>query len=373
MISLKKPAESVREPMQAYEQVVAGIKSKIYIAFLNSLPLKKAVLEINQRLESPDCKKNIQLVTHQILQSNSYGLQWLKKARDELDNAVDALSNALFTQTIQEPQTSFMTREVYHLIRRQYSSLKEEREELFVQKFWLQRKIFSPQRARAMAKNIFVRGDFKRLREAIRKYKKDEQKLAQNIIAYAQHEKIFQSRDWTTSDRSAFLQEKYWLIKQKNLLEVEKARLANLKFTLQQKQDELESLCQKSESVKKIEEIAAGILRKNLKLVRQLEETENQAKKLTQRMTHAKEQLDALKIRLDRDKLSTRYNLITPENSSTNTSAAATIADAILFDPQAVQLVARSTGNNLEMDKDWELMSELDKEEFLRKKIVREL
>ena len=49
------------------------------------------------------------------------------------------------------------------------------------------------------------------------------------------------------------------------------------------------------------------------------------------------------------------------------------IADAILNEPEAVQLVARSTGNNLEMEKDWELMSELDKDELIDKKIVREL
>ena len=57
----------------------------------------------------------------------------------------------------------------------------------------------------------------------------------------------------------------------------------------------------------------------------------------------------------------------------TKNQAASLIADAILFDPQAVQLVARSTDNNLEMEKDWELMSELDKDELLDKKIVREL
>ena len=56
-----------------------------------------------------------------------------------------------------------------------------------------------------------------------------------------------------------------------------------------------------------------------------------------------------------------------------NTKAASLIADAILSDPQAVQLVARFDGNNLEMEKDWELMSELDKDELLDKKIVREL
>ena len=43
------------------------------------------------------------------------------------------------------------------------------------------------------------------------------------------------------------------------------------------------------------------------------------------------------------------------------------------MEPEAVQLVARSTGNNLEMEKDWELMNEFDKDEFLRKKIIREL
>ena len=36
------------------------------------------------------------------------------------------------------------------------------------------------------------------------------------------------------------------------------------------------------------------------------------------------------------------------------------IADAILREPEAVQPVACSNGNNLEMEKDWELMSELD-------------
>ena len=102
-----------------------------------------------------------------------------------------------------------------------------------------------------------------------------------------------------------------------------------------------------------------------------LEETETKAKQLAQRLNHSKEQLDALKIRLDRDKFSTAYKVI--PNGYSNTSAASIIADAILFDPQAVQLVARSNGNNLEMDKDWELMSELDKDEFLRKKIIREL
>ena len=76
--------------------------------------------------------------------------------------------------SIQEPQTSFKTREVYDLIRQQYRALKEGHEDLFVEKFHLQRQIISPQRAVFMAKNIFVGGKYKRLREAIRRYKKEE-------------------------------------------------------------------------------------------------------------------------------------------------------------------------------------------------------
>ena len=89
-------------------------------------------------------------------------------------------------------------------------------------------------------------------------------------------------------------------------------------------------------------------------------------------MNHAKEQMNALEKRVARDKVNTRYR-VTVSDMLTKNQAASLIADAILFDPQAVQLVARSNGNNLEMEKDWELMSELDKDEFLRKKIIREL
>lgn len=135
--------------------------------------------------------KNIQLVTHQLLQSNSYALQRLKKANDELDKAVADLSNALFTQTMEEPQTSFKTREVYDLIRRQYHGLKKKYEHTFAQKLKLRHKIISPKRALAMAKNIFARGDYKRLHEYIRRYKKAEQQLAQKFSAYNKEEKKF--------------------------------------------------------------------------------------------------------------------------------------------------------------------------------------
>ena len=103
-----------------------------------------------------------------------------------------------------------------------------------------------------------------------------------------------------------------------------------------------------------------------------MEEIETRIKELIPRINHSKAQMNALEERVARDKVSTRYR-ITCSKTLTNNQAASLIADAILSDPQAVQLVAHFNGNNLEMEKDWELMSELDKDELLNKEIVREL
>ena len=82
--------------------------------------------------------------------------------------------------------------------------------------------------------------------------------------------------------------------------------------------------------------------------------------------------MNALEKRVTRDKVSTHYR-VTVSDTLTNNQAASLIADAILKEPEAAQLVARFGDDNLEMEKDWELMSELDKDELLDKKIVREL
>ena len=370
--TLKKPDESDKEATHAYEDVVSGVKSKIYTLLVASLKMKKSVTEIQQRLDSSEFKNNIALVTHQILQVNTYARKMLKRASDDLEKAVDELRNALFTKTLEEPQTSFKTREVYDFIRQQYRVLKKEHEDLFVEKFHLQRQIISPQRAIFMAKNIFVGGDYKKLREDFRRYKKDEQRLAPKLLAYAKEEKNFQKRDWSIFPQSTFLQHRYYLTKQRILLELERSRLEQLKSSLQNKKAELESFCQTHEAQRKIELIATGILRKNYKFVRQLKEVENRYKELSKKMNHVKEQMNALEERIALDKINTRYR-VTCYDTLSNNKAASLIADAILFDPQAVQLVARSTGNNLEMEKDWEMMSEFDKDEIIRKKIIREL
>ena len=81
-----------------------------------------------------------------------------------------------------------------------------------------QKCIISPQRAIAMAKNIFVGGDLKRLRAIIRHCKKDEQRLAQNIFSsYNQSSRFLTSfsKDVIQFKRCCglvFIPSKIWLI-----------------------------------------------------------------------------------------------------------------------------------------------------------------
>ena len=168
-----------------------------------------------------------------------------------------------------------------------------------------------------------------------------------------------------------FLQEKYSIAKQQTLLELEKNRIDNLNLSLKNRQTELENLCQLPDSKKKIDLIAAGILRKNFKFVRRLEEVESTCKNLSMRLTHTKLQMDTLKEQLALEHRASFYK-VNQENLNRQ-SAASIIADAILNEPQSAQLVARSSDNSLEMDKTWELMSELDKDELRNKKILRDL
>ena len=371
--TLRKPDDLQKDALKAYNDVVSGVKKKIFALMSAAILMKKSVEEIENKLDSPDCKNNILLVTHQILQANVHARKMLKLASDNLDRSVDELQNAIFAETVENEQKNiFKTREVYDIIRRQFFGLKKEYEKNLELKSELQNKIFSPQRATEMAKNIFVRGGFKNLRSDVRQFQKDEQKFSQNLIAFKNREKIFLNRDWSVEERNLFVQEKYSIAKQKILLELEKNRLESLKTSLENRQTELNSFCQKPDSMKKIELIVAGILRKNLKFVRQFEEVDTNLKQLSRRIQHTKKQMDVLKIHLSLGKCGAAYKIESSDNSS-NSSAASLIADAILREPEAVQLVAYCPDNCLEMDKTWSLMSELDKDALIWKEMVRDL
>ena len=372
--NLQQPKVSQADSLQAYEDIVASVKKKIIALNASTGLLEKSIANINKKLDSPDFKKNILLVTHHILQDNSFARKKLKQACCNLDRAVDQLRDAIVSKSVSnEKKEIFKTKKVYDLVRRHFFALKKDYEKTLDLKFELQQKIVSQPRAIDMAKNLFLHGNLKALRADFRKYRKDEQLFSKNLSDFCLREKNFLNRDWSVEERPLFLQEKYFIDKQKILLEIEHKRLANLKISLENRAAELELICQKPDSQEKIQDIATGILRKNFKFVRRLEETESRLKHLSQRINHAKKQMDALKSLLAIDNRHTCYKVVSSDNPSSSESLASIIADAILREPDAVQCVARFDGDYLEMEKSWQLMSVFDKAELIRKKIIRDL
>ena len=66
---------------------------------VSSIMMKSSIKKIEEKLESPDCKKNIQMVTHNILQRNDIARTHLKEASRHLDDAVDRLRQTIIDNT----------------------------------------------------------------------------------------------------------------------------------------------------------------------------------------------------------------------------------------------------------------------------------
>ena len=259
----------------------------------------------------------------------------------------------------------------------QYRSLKRQHEQATAHSYRLMFQVISPQRAMTIAQNIFVQGGFKKLRSEQESYQKALAKYERDVSENRKREKFFQNANWT--NLGVKLQEQYYITKEKIKLEETGERLSNIKIQLDSELTRLERLCQTQEAQEKIALIAADFLRKNLKIVLEYEEARKRVGDLYEKLQEAKKRFNAFDEGYRSLKQNRVYRVIQPESNSNKISAlkenelAAIIADALLGETYAVQLVALSSGNNLEMEKDWEMMTEFDKDEIINKKIVREL
>lgn len=359
----------------AFQAIESGMKRKI-IELDNSLFLMKPELRaMEEKLLRPYQQKNVELVTHGILQANSKILNELKQTSDVLLQNVAAFRARIDIR--ETPKTTFTAKEVRDNLYEQYRSLKRQHEEATAHSYRLMFQVISPQRAMKIAQNIFVQGGFKKLRSEQEAYQKALAKYERDVSENRKREMFFQNANWT--NRGVKLQEQYYTTKEKIRLEETERKLAQTKSRLDKELVRLETLCQTEEAQEKIALIAAGILRKNLKIAQEYESAKKLVSTLSQKLQETKKRFNAFDEGYRSLKQNRVYCVIESESDSRKTSTSsknelvAIIADALMGEPYAVQLVARFDGNALEMEKDWELMSELDKDELIDKKIIREL
>lgn len=167
------------------------------------------------------------------------------------------------------------------------------------------------------------------------------------------------------------------MIKEKIFLETARQNLQNTKKFLESESEKLAKICRTEEARQKISVIAAGILKKNLKMVEEYERAKIHSKDLSQKLKLAKTRLEGLKRNGLRKLQNYSFSVAQLEKESAKTAEndpdfiVELIADAL--NGNAVQLVAYCPDNPFEMNKTWSLMSELDKDALLHKLAMRDL
>lgn len=330
---------------------------------------------IQEKMQNPYRRKNIELVIHSLLQNDLKILTELKKTSEDVLRNVAVMRDKIEAREI--PKTVFSAKEVRDHLQEQYLFLKSQHEEATEKRNSLRFKIISLAQALLRAKNIFVHGGFEKLHAKQETYEKTSAQFELANAQYRQRQLFFNSRQWTQNSEK--LQEQYYLTKKKIHLEATAKKLSETKTQLYNELSCLETLCQTKTAREKIALLTAGILHKSLKTAQEYEAAKKLVKDLSEKLKVAKKRFESFKENFSRLKKNRVYRVIVSERDSLNTSSlnenelTAIIADALFGEKYAVPLVARSSGNNLEMEKSWELMSELDKDEFLQRKIIREL
>ena len=330
---------------------------------------------IQEKLQNPYQRKNIELVIHGLLQDDLKILAELKQTSEAVLQKVSMLRDRLnLRETF---KATFTLSEIRDSIRNQYRSLKKQYEDAVDTKNCLMLKQVSPLNALHTAKNIFVHGGFEKLHSRQKSYRENLAQFERDSSDFLHWQQNFNDKKGIScGDRP---RELYYLTKKKIHLEETERNLSETKIQLDNELVRLENLCQTETAQEKIALLAASILHKNLKIAHEYEEAKKLVADLSEKLQVVEKRFHALKNNYASKKQNRLYRVIQPVNDSEKTTSlkenelVAIIADALMGEPYAVQLVVRLDGNALEMEKDWEMMSEFDKDEIINKKMIREL
>ena len=286
---------------------------------------------------------------------------------------VDALRGKLDVR--EKPQMTFTAKEIRNSLYQQYRSLKRQHEQALEHSYRLMFKVISPCQALEIANNIFLHGALKKFHAEQDSYKKTSAQYERDLTENCKRKMFFNNTNWT--NRGVKLQEQYYITKEKIRLETIRKKLAQTKSHLDSESLRLKTLC--NDAQEKIALLAAAILRKNLKIAQEYEETKKLLSDLSKKLQETKKRFYAFDSGYSRLKKNYVYRVIQSETNSAKTSTSSKnelvtiIADALLAESYALPLVVRLDGKFLEMEKDWELLSDLEKDELIQKQIVREL
>ena len=297
--TLRKPLEDNEEAFEAYEQVIATTQKQIAELAKKISDVEPKIGAINKKISAPGCRKNIERAAHNILQANAADRQKFSEANKRLAAATEALRQAVFNEEMNLDQQAYLSsREVYDILRRRYTALKDEQKNLNREYNVLEKQVISTNRAMAMAENIFAKGAWKKYREAERKYKKQ--------IKHLGDKKQMAAISGMWDEEQAKLQ-------------AEEAKLAAMRKNLDTEYARLKKMCQTPAAQVKIQTIASGILRKNAKIAARYKEIEKRRKICKEQLIQVKDKMTAVYGQMSGERATRKYRVKESLTSATPT------------------------------------------------------
>ena len=371
---ISQPTETQVQNLQAYEEIIQAIAEKICCLDTDFEKIRPKVLEVEKELDNVGKRKNIWQVIHNNLQSNLETLNQLKAKSVALLNHIKN-----WEQIEPSPVSSkkiFSFSEVERITKQQYYALRSQYKERVAERNALKLKVISASRAISMAKNVFVQGAFKELRIKENQCRKLSKKYERDCAQYQKQEESFKATDW--KDDGQRIQACYYLTKDRIRLEGIRRKILTMNKQIKVASADLEKRCGTPKAKQTIGIIAARILRKNLKYVREYEKTTKCVKEISKSVQLFKKRLANLKENVPKKMKKCYYQVISADNAtsqhthSTMAALVSIIADALNHEPAAMAQVVCFSGDDL-MQKDWEWLTEFEKDELMIKKIIRDL
>ena len=217
-------------------------------------------------------------------------------------------------------------------------------------------------------------GELKKLREALRAWKKKEGYLQNDRTKLEQEIAAFQRLPIPSpDDRDAYAEyqdRKRALDERSDALTKKAQELAEQKAKLDAWQKRLAAQIDAPQGKEKIKEIALGIMRKNAPYQKRYDALKARLDRATERMNRAKVQMDALAkaVKTDRNDVR-RYKIAAPKKIKDRPGI---IAEAVSGNEHYASLVATMRDDNSAL-KTWSLMSDAAKEEEANKRMYRDL
>lgn len=368
--NLQRPETEDRNELAAYEELLPALVKKLQQLDEKRKTQKREVEKINLRLEQTDIKKQIQLIVAREMKENFHDWEVLKRAEQNLEVSAKTLEQALFhSDTMTEPGLKeYHARELYQIMRRRFFGYRKEVNRLKTQVNSAEKKVISMERATAMAKDLYVKGAFKKLREEFKKLKKkatylanDQKKLEEKIVEEGllpEYQKL----------REQYAKQSQELSFQRKSLENEQTRL--------------EERISTPKAQEAIRTTALGIIRKNARYTKRHEILKTKLTDVTAKMIEAQKAMNKLKEIASKDcknelsyridKKALKAHGAPPPSIKTSQGRIdepGVIAKALLKADRCQDFVACSRHDDDDSLKNWALMSEIEKMEEEEKRL----